>query len=370
MYNYVREFGKDGFLTDPDQFCHQYYGYVMNNDTWMRNYISHPLAYLVVFNAYLQADKEPNIESFKLHLNNYSYDQFAASLFAWTRDVYVNEKTKEYSVNVIMFQDKNEAPFYFVAKDFEHLRRFRDQDVESFAPAVEVPEYQVLTHQAATNGPTFIYSHNGDHQPYLMQSHKHIVGRYNKPITVADVTIRPMSITPWIVETTSRLRAIVKSMFTSRVYTQAQRFKERDIRTPFYYAIRLLPHVQFDALIYAPPHSGKTFYQEQLDGSTPCQDTDHLPWNIFPAYVITNMPHLIQQAKHSIAILPLESTFGRRCGARGLNYNSSWFDDAFQFCLRASIFVRTDKHVLNAMEELGNWRDLVSKRTKLRCSHY
>jgi len=99
----------------------------------------------------------------------------------------------------------------------------------------------------------------------------------------------------------------------------------------------------FDFVVYAPPSSGKSTFNHTGE----FYDTDYMPaWNrLCPRKVITNMPHLLRNAKFSIAIVPSRETFELRCRDRGLDPLPSWYDDVLRECEAASITLYSENFV-------------------------
>lgn len=119
---------------------------------------------------------------------------------------------------------------------------------------------------------------------------------------------------------------------------------------------------RFDILIYAPPHSGKTtFINSGLDvkmfginfgSSTLVMDTDNMfQWmNVTSRVTLTNMSHLLKQARYSIAIVPKEETFLKRCKMRGLDPQSDWYSGMLLQSSICDVVLYTDHYVLEAMQ--------------------
>lgn len=111
-------------------------------------------------------------------------------------------------------------------------------------------------------------------------------------------------------------------------------------------------------LLYAPPFSGKTTFVERLicDGiDSAFDDTDN---GYYGNVTSTNRHSMIPVATHSVAILPCECAFRRRCQARGLAYVREWYDDAVSNCMYADVVVTTNKRVSDAvlaMDQTGHW---------------
>lgn len=105
----------------------------------------------------------------------------------------------------------------------------------------------------------------------------------------------------------------------------------------------------FEYLIYAPPCSGKSSFNYSTGFGW--NDTDHMcQWkSLKQKRVLTNMPHLLKYAKRSLAILPTRCEFERRCRARGLDYQDTWYDDLQKECQEATVVLRTDKMMSDAL---------------------
>lgn len=104
---------------------------------------------------------------------------------------------------------------------------------------------------------------------------------------------------------------------------------------------------RLDTLIYAPPCSGKTTFN---DGRL--SDTDDLfSWRMDTKHGITNMSHLLKYARKSVAIIPSKREFERRCKIRGLPYTDQWYQDALDNSADATVVVLSDGFVSDILTD-------------------
>jgi len=130
-------------------------------------------------------------------------------------------------------------------------------------------------------------------------------------------------------------------------------------------------------LIYAPPHSGKTTFQQRISERLPVRDTDVIrELDFYTEIHITNMSHLLAQAITAIAILPSSGEFKSRCLSRSLPYQQSWYRDAVDHINVAKArapdrirVVKTDLYVTDAIMSLQLIRNKQSIRTST-LKHY
>lgn len=126
----------------------------------------------------------------------------------------------------------------------------------------------------------------------------------------------------------------------------------------------------YDILIYAPPHSGKSTLQNSskdfiisgLDVG-PCNrflDTDDIfDWKHTTSRVtITNMPHLIAKAKYSVAIIPSEAEFIKRCEARKLVVQPGWYSGMVREATEADVVFHDDAMLSDLIAKHCRKRDL------------
>lgn len=119
-------------------------------------------------------------------------------------------------------------------------------------------------------------------------------------------------------------------------------------------------------LIYAPPHSGKTYLQGTFELGL-VEDTDN--WRKWPddvpAYIVTNRHELLRSFKQSVAIIPSRREFKRRCELRGLPYRSKWYVDAWTSARKAQpncIIIRSDRWLVDLKDNIFAAFGLLSER--------
>lgn len=112
--------------------------------------------------------------------------------------------------------------------------------------------------------------------------------------------------------------------------------------------IRLLPRMIIPVMIYAPPCSGKTHFQREHPSVA---NTNNMPWNVFPKVVISDRPHLLRQAIFSIAIIPTEREFRRRCLIRGQTYAPQHYNHAVTMSIRCDIRIQDNGFVSDLIRE-------------------
>lgn len=132
----------------------------------------------------------------------------------------------------------------------------------------------------------------------------------------------------------------------------------------------------FDVLIYAPPYSGKStlltrdedliILSKNFGPLRKVMDTDDIfSWHKKDSNVtITNMPHLIRMAKYSIAFVPSEDEFIRRCKFRGLKVLKDWYSGMLRETGEADVKILTDDFIGDALKWLRRKSDLLT----VKCS--
>lgn len=87
-----------------------------------------------------------------------------------------------------------------------------------------------------------------------------------------------------------------------------------------------IPTVCFSAVVYAPPHSGKTTIKN-LHLELICDSDECLLWTSHRPILVTNMWKFLRLGIQKIAIIPSKEQFFHRLGKRKISFIESWYDD-------------------------------------------
>lgn len=113
-------------------------------------------------------------------------------------------------------------------------------------------------------------------------------------------------------------------------------------------------------VVYAPPASGKTFYQEKyIHQKIPLSDTDKHYSNNFGLIWFTNIPSFVRCGRYSIMLVPPKLEFERRCKIRGVAVRSGFYSDVLYEAYYSDVVIWTSKmaaDVLPSPASLLEWR--------------
>lgn len=108
-------------------------------------------------------------------------------------------------------------------------------------------------------------------------------------------------------------------------------------------------------VIYAPPYSGKTYFQQYLKKKNiNVFDTDEIQhWKSVPMIALTNIPIILRCGVNRIMVIPDRATFNARCRVRNLNVLDSWYDEACSYSRLCQQVFRTNESVTSALTRIN-----------------